>query len=81
MIGYVEVPRDILDLNNDVTIADDVMFVNRMPFLVSASTYFIFTTAEYFPLPNQADLKRSIIIIFKHYEDQGFILKVACMDC
>ena len=52
MIDYVEVPQEILDFNNDVTIAAYVFFVNSLTFLVSVYTDIKFTMVEYLPLRN-----------------------------
>jgi hypothetical protein len=44
---YVEIPKEILDMNKAVTIAADVMFVNGIPFVVTISRKIKFTTTEY----------------------------------
>jgi hypothetical protein len=36
---YVEIPNEILDLNKEVTMAADVMFVNGLPFVTSSLPY------------------------------------------
>jgi hypothetical protein len=41
---YVEIPKEILDMNKAVTIAADVMFVNGLPFVVTISRKIKFTT-------------------------------------
>jgi hypothetical protein len=41
---YVEIPKDILDMNKAVTIAANVMFVNGLPFVVTISRKIKFTT-------------------------------------
>jgi hypothetical protein len=46
MADYVEIPRAILDLNKDVTIAADIMFVNGLPFVTTISRKIKFTTIE-----------------------------------
>jgi hypothetical protein len=32
MADYVEIPKEILDMNRELTVAADLMFVNRLPF-------------------------------------------------
>jgi hypothetical protein len=44
MADYVEIPKEILDLNKAVTIAADVMFMNGLPFGVTISRKIKFTT-------------------------------------
>jgi hypothetical protein len=40
MADYVEIPKDILDLNKDVTMAADIMFVNGLPFVTTRKIKF-----------------------------------------
>jgi hypothetical protein len=47
MADYVEIPKDILDLNKDVTMVVDVMFMNGLPFITTISRKIKFTTIEY----------------------------------
>jgi hypothetical protein len=49
LTGYVQIPKEILELNKDVTLAVDVMFVDGIPFVVSLSRKIKFTTSEYVP--------------------------------
>jgi hypothetical protein len=42
---YVEIPKAILDLNKDVALTADVMFVDGIPFLVTNSRKIKFTTS------------------------------------
>jgi hypothetical protein len=44
---YVEIPRNIVALNKDVTLTADVMFIDGHRFLVTASQNIKFTTSEY----------------------------------
>jgi hypothetical protein len=47
MADYVEIPKAILDLNKDITMAADVMFMNGPPFVTTISRKIKFTTIEY----------------------------------
>ncbi len=44
---YVDIPRTIVDVNKQVTLADDVMFVNSVLFLVSVSRTINLITIEH----------------------------------
>jgi hypothetical protein len=44
---YVEVPKEIVDLNKAVTIKADVMFVDGLGFAITSSRKIKFTTTEY----------------------------------
>jgi hypothetical protein len=49
LTDYVKIPQEIIELNKDVTLASDVMFVCGLGFLVSASRKLKFTTIEHVP--------------------------------
>eukprot|EP00957_Ditylum_brightwellii_P061195 4643419-Ditylum_brightwellii.AAC.2 len=44
--NYIHVPRELINLQQDVTIAADVMYINKIPFLTSVSRKIKFTTAQ-----------------------------------
>jgi len=46
---YVQIPRAILERHQLVTLAVDIMFVNRVPFLVSVARGLSLVTAEFTP--------------------------------
>jgi hypothetical protein len=48
-MNHVQIPRALLEHHQRVTLAVDVMFVNRVPFLVSVSRGLNLVTAEYTP--------------------------------
>ena len=41
---YVEIPREILESHKELEVSTDVMFINKLPFLVSISRGLKFTT-------------------------------------
>jgi hypothetical protein len=47
LTDYVQIPKEIMSLNRNVTLAIGIMFVNGLPFLVSISRKIKFTTVEY----------------------------------
>jgi hypothetical protein len=49
MTEYVDVPDEIINLNNNVTLAVDIMFVCKLPIMVSISRKIKFTTVECLP--------------------------------
>jgi hypothetical protein len=75
---YVEIPKEILDMNKAVTIAADVMFVNGLPFVVIISRKIKFTRTEYVPSRSQSNLVKSLIKIVSLYKTRGF--NTALMD-
>jgi hypothetical protein len=49
MTEYVKIPKEIISLNKNVTLAVDIMFVCGVPFMVSILRKIKFTTVEYLP--------------------------------
>eukprot|EP00957_Ditylum_brightwellii_P143011 10896631-Ditylum_brightwellii.AAC.1 len=37
VMDYIEVPRELIDLHKDVTVAAYILYINKIPFLTSAS--------------------------------------------
>ena len=77
---YVEITQTILDLNNKVTLASDVMFVNGLDLFVSTLRRIKFTTIRYTPKSTKgkliSPLNKSIII----YNASGFNIRTSLMD-
>jgi hypothetical protein len=63
MADYVAIPKEILNINKEVTIAAYVMFVNRLPFVTKISRKIKFTTIEYVPRRSQPNLIKYLIKI------------------
>jgi hypothetical protein len=57
---YVEIPKDTVVLNKDVMLMADVMFVDGLGFLVTASRDIKFTTNEYVLKKSKANLISSL---------------------
>ena len=47
VIDYVEIPSETPDLRKEVELSTDIMFVNKLPFLVSIILGLKVTTIEY----------------------------------
>jgi hypothetical protein len=57
---YVEVPKEIVDLNKEVTIMSDVMFVAGLGFMITSSRKIKFTNTEYVVKRSKANLINSL---------------------
>jgi hypothetical protein len=79
-LDYVEIPKAILDLNKDVTMAADVMFVNRLPFVTTISRKIKFTTIEYVTNISEPNLIKSLLKIISLLRASGFNPSTALMD-
>ena len=44
---YIEIPREILESHKELEVSTDIMFINKIPFLVSISRRLKLTTIEY----------------------------------
>ena len=57
---YVEIPREILESRKDLEVLTEIMFINKLPFLVSISRRLEFSTIEYISRNNKTALVTSI---------------------
>ena len=57
---YVEIPREILESRKDLEVLTEIMFINKLPFLVSISRRLDFATIEYILRKNKTALVTSI---------------------
>ena len=76
----VAVPKKILALHKNITLAADLMFINKLPFFISISRKLQFTTSESTPNKTAETLFKSVKKIKDIYNERGFNLKVALMD-
>ncbi len=78
--NHVQIPRMILEQHQVVTLTVDVMFVNGVPFLVSASRGLNLITAEYTPSRTAKLLADGIRRIIDLYSRGGFQVGTVLMD-
>jgi hypothetical protein len=77
---YVEIPCALIDLHSWVTLVADVMFVNGIPFLVSASSNINLTTIEHEPTRTASKLGYLLERIVHVYARAGFTIQAILMD-
>ena len=77
---YVQIPRAILERHQLVTLTVDVMFVNGVPFLVSAARGLNLITAEFLSTRTAKNLAAHIQQIMHMYERGGFRVGRVLMD-
>jgi hypothetical protein len=80
LTSYVKVPQEILDLNKEITITADVMFVDGLGFMVTSLRGVNFTTPEYVLTRSKANLISSLKKVFEIYTQRGFTIQTALMD-
>ena len=50
---YVDIPRENLESRKELEVSTDVMFINKIPFLLNISRRLKFTTIEYLSSKNE----------------------------
>jgi hypothetical protein len=57
---YVKIPKEIVDLNKDITITADMMFVGGLGFMITAARKIKFTTLKYVARRSKTNLINSL---------------------
>ena len=76
---YLEIPREILSMNAGLEVSVDVMFVNKLAFLVSVRKRPKSTTIEYIPNRLERELFKSVNFfkdVYKNEASQCILLGV-----
>jgi hypothetical protein len=74
------VPPAILERHRDVTLAIDIMFVNKIPFLVTISRYLKFGTVEALKEQTASQIMRCIKTVRGVYNKRGFRIRTILAD-
>jgi hypothetical protein len=80
LTSYVKVPQEIVDINKEITITADVMFVDGLGFMITSSRGVKFTTLDHVPTKSKANLINSLKKVFEIYTQRGFTIQTALMD-
>ena len=80
LVEYIEVLGSLQERVGKLKIAADVVFVNRIPFVVSVSTGVDFTTVEYVCRRLNTVITNSIGEIFQFYKNNGYTIRIFLMD-
>ena len=79
-VEYVQIPRDFVQLNKYAMLVAGVMFVNRLPFLVTFLRGLSLVTIEHLPSRTAKRLAHTLERVFKIYGTAGFVVQTAMMD-
>ena len=71
VMDYVEIPREIFESRKELEVSTDIMFINKLPFLVSIRRQLNFTTIEYLSSKSEIALVTSINKIVSYYKSHG----------
>jgi hypothetical protein len=77
---YVAIPQGLIDVHSCVTVAVDIMFVNKVPFLMPVSHNFNLILIEHAPQCNATKLGSLIHRIIWIYACMGFTIQTLWMD-
>ena len=77
--GTSAVPRSILKIHRDVVLSLDIMFVNKIPFLVTSSHNIRFSTVESLPYRQVGTVVACLKKVIQLYQHRGFhITSITC---
>jgi hypothetical protein len=79
-IEHNAVPLDIMAAHKHVTLAMDIMFINRLPFLVTVSRSLRFGTLEALPNRQIPTVKEKLVSVTKLYRRRGFHIRTVLAD-
>ena len=77
---YVEITREILESRKELEVSTEIMFIKKLPFLLSISRRLKFTTIEYLSSKNDIALVASINKIFSYYISHGLHVVTMFVD-
>ena len=77
---YVRIPREIVEMNRNVTLVGDVLFVCGLPFLITLSRRIRFVTLQFMPNRTVKELTKGFKNVLNLYKRAGFLVQCALMD-
>ena len=77
---YVRIPKEFIEMHRSVTLMADVMFVNKIAFLVTFSRGIGLITVEHLPTRNAGQLARNLVKVSMLYNRAGFKIQTILMD-
>ncbi|KAI2501035.1 Reverse transcriptase (RNA-dependent DNA polymerase) [Fragilaria crotonensis] len=77
---YTNIPATIMSRYRKVTLAGDIMFVNKLPFFVTISRNIRFSTSEFLTNRKSDTIFKAISHVHQTYAKRGFHIEVILMD-
>ena len=77
---YTNIPATILSRYQKVTVAGDIMFVNKLPFFVTISRNIRFSTSEFLLNQKTDTIFKAITHVHLTYKKRGFKVETLMMD-
>jgi hypothetical protein len=75
-----DLPADIMKEYCEVTLCGDIMYVNKIPFLITISRHIHFGTVEMIANRQMATILKGIKAVISIYRQQGFTVKHILLD-
>ena len=76
----IPVPKEFLRTHKVVALCADIIFINKLPFLVTISSYIGFTTIEYLKDRTNGSISHSLTWVLKVYSSRGFSIGIIHVD-
>ena len=76
----VSIPREVAERLKYLTLAADVFFVDKIPFLITMSRKLQFVTAEFTPSRTAAKLAEHLKKVLRVYRRVGYVVRYMFMD-
>jgi Reverse transcriptase (RNA-dependent DNA polymerase) len=77
---YTSIPATIMSRYQEVTLAGDIMFVNKLPFFVTISRNIRFCTSEFLANRKTDTIFKAITHVHQTYRKRGFKIVLLLMD-
>eukprot|EP00957_Ditylum_brightwellii_P183278 13960761-Ditylum_brightwellii.AAC.1 len=77
---HIKVPQELINLHQEVIMAANILYINKIPFCTSVLRNIKFTTTKNINNRKKSTLLTAIKKIFKFYMSQGFVVINALMD-
>ena len=77
---YVQVPRTIIELNKEVILTKDIIFVNNLPFFVRISGSICFVPVEYITYHKKIVILNAIKIFIGTYNKRVFNIQTVLVN-
>ena len=77
---YIEIPKELISTHEEIALAIDMMFINKIPFLTTISKSIMYRTAQ--PLENKTPsvYRSALDTVFRVYNNAGFRIKMIKAD-
>ena len=80
VMDYVQIPKDVIQMNKFVTLTADLMYVNCLPFVITYGQGIGLIMAEFMPNQTANKLASNLKRIISLYSNAGFTIQTILMD-